>query len=122
MSVLINTNPTVLFEDHNLNCQLNNTARNTNDVNEIIRLVDLGANMLSTNGEPWNHTPLHQACYHNRPVIVKSLLDLLNEKGLAKTNLSKHSNPCGRGGNGKPAELASIHPNVLNILNNFKIR
>ena len=38
---------------------LNNTARNTNDVAKIRELVNKGADLLSTNGEPWNHTPLH---------------------------------------------------------------
>jgi len=102
-----------------LNNKLNNPARNTNDIIEIKRLVDLGADLLSTNGEPWNHTPLHQACYHNRPAVVDTLLNLLNKKGLAEKNLNMPSNPCGRGNNGKPVDLASIHPGVRDIIIKF---
>merc|ERR1712226_117955 len=89
-----------------LNNDLNGTARNTDDVDRIRKLVSQGADLLSTNGEPWNHTPLHQACYHNRPKVVEVLLSLLKQKGLLKECLNKHSNPCGRGDTGIPLELA----------------
>ena len=90
----------------NYDGDLNDTARNTNDVAKIRELVKKGANLLSTNGEPWNHTPLHQASYHNRPKIIEVLVELLNEKGQLDECLSKHSNPCGRGEHGTPIELA----------------
>ena len=41
-----------------LDADLNGTARNTNDTGKLRRLVAQGANLSSTNGEPWRHTPL----------------------------------------------------------------
>merc|ERR1719232_2563136 len=103
---------------------LNGTARNTNDVAKIRDLVKKGANLLSTNGEPWHHTPLHQASYHNRPRIVEALIELLNEKGQLDECLSKHSNPCGRGEHGTPIELArgGGHNECVNLLETARDR
>ena len=58
-----------------LNQELNNCARNTNDASRLRQLVAQGADLASTNGGDWRHTPLHQACFHNRPLMVKALLD-----------------------------------------------
>ena len=59
-----------------LNQELNNCARNTNDASRLRQLVAQGADLASTNGGDWRHTPLHQACFHNRPLMVKALLEL----------------------------------------------
>jgi len=101
-----------------LNTALNNKARNTNDVEKIRKMVKLGADLLSTNGAPWYHTPLHQACYHGRPEVVKVLVELLKEQGILETNLTKKSNPCGRGAHGLPIELAKGggHKEIVRIL------
>ena len=60
-----------------INKELNDTARNTEDVSRIRKLVKDGAHLLSTNGHPWNHTPLHQAAYHGRTRSVEILIELL---------------------------------------------
>jgi hypothetical protein len=85
-----------------LNGQLNDCARNTNDTGKIRDLVSRGAQLESTNGAPWNHTPLHQACYHGRPLIVQALLDV----GAYEKCSHLPSNACGRAGRGLPIELA----------------
>ena len=85
-----------------LDADLNSTARNTNDTAKIRRLVQQGARLDSTNGAPWHHTALHQACYHNRPEIVRTLLEL----GAYELCAHLPSNPCGRGGSGFPIDLA----------------
>eukprot|EP00802_Teleaulax_amphioxeia_P008287 Tamp_08295.p1 GENE.Tamp_08295~~Tamp_08295.p1 ORF type:complete len:739 (-),score=125.09 Tamp_08295:131-2116(-) len=93
--------------DASLNADLNDTARNTNDIDKIRRLVrDSNADLLSTNGEPWNHTPLHQSAYHGRLENCRVLVELLREKGVLLECLDKSSNPCGRGARGTPVELA----------------
>jgi|TARA_B100000524_G_scaffold150817_1_gene76356 hypothetical protein len=48
-----------------LNTELNNVhvARNTNDTAKARALVAAGADLASTNGGGWRHTPLHQAAY-----------------------------------------------------------
>eukprot|EP00929_Paragymnodinium_shiwhaense_P112076 TRINITY_DN80338_c0_g1_i1.p1 TRINITY_DN80338_c0_g1~~TRINITY_DN80338_c0_g1_i1.p1 ORF type:complete len:423 (+),score=46.84 TRINITY_DN80338_c0_g1_i1:106-1374(+) len=89
-----------------LNQQLNDTARNTNDVGKLRALVNQGADLLSTNGAPWHHTPLHQSSYHGRPDMVRELIQLCREKGLLANVLDLGSNPCGRGSKGTPLELA----------------
>ena len=89
------------------NRELNDCARNTDDIHRIRGLVEhQNADMLSTNGGPWYHTPLHQACFHNRPAVVEELLSLLHKRGILKRNLSMASAPGGRGGTGLPIELA----------------
>ena len=70
------------------NRELNSTARNTNDVKKIYELVEAGADLSSTNGEPWRHTALHQAAYHGRLENVRVLLEL-------GSRLDLPSNPCG---------------------------
>jgi len=70
--------PTPITPNPALNGQLNDTARNTSDTGRIRDLVSRGAQLESTNGAPWNHTPLHQACYHGRLVIVQTLLEVFN--------------------------------------------
>ena len=82
-----------------LNTELNNVARNTNDTTKARALVAKGADLSSTNGEPWRHTPLHQAAFHGRHEMAKTLVEL-------GAPLSLHSNPCGRGATGIPLELA----------------
>merc|ERR1711959_289420 len=73
--------------------------------------------LASTNGEPWFHTPLHQACFHNRPIMVKALLEL----GAYELCAHLHSNPCGRGEKGTPLELArgGGHHDVVEILEEY---
>jgi len=102
-----------------MNAKLNSTARNTNDVGKLRRLVDQGADLTSTNGGPWYHTPMHQACYHNRPKMVRELIELCREKGVLDIVMRKGSNPCGRGGSGTPRDLASPHSRVLQVLDSM---
>lgn len=83
----------------NPNAELNNIARNTNNCDRARALVSAGADLSSTNGPHWRHTPLHQACYHGRYEMAKCLVDL-------GAPLTLHSNPCGRGRHGTPLELA----------------
>ena len=96
-----------------LNTELNNVARNTNDTARARALVEAGADLSSTNGPHWRHTPLHQACYHGRFEMARALLELG-----ADTRL--HSNPCGRGRHGTPLELArgGNHERVVALLLN----
>ena len=82
-----------------LNTELNNVARNTDDTSKARELVAAGADLSSTNGEPWRHTPLHQAAFHGRFEMAKALVQL-------GARLDLHSNPCGRGQHGTPLELA----------------
>merc|ERR1719487_792335 len=82
-----------------LNTELNNVARNTNDTAKARALVAAGADLSSTNGEAWRHTPLHQAAYHGRYEMAKTLVEL-------GARLDLHSNSCGRGATGTPLELA----------------
>ena len=83
-----------------INTELNNVARNTNDTAKARALVAQGADLSSTNGPSWRHTPLHQAAYHGRYEMAKTLVEL-------GARLDLHSNPCGRGATGTPFELAS---------------
>merc|ERR1719198_920202 len=82
-----------------LNTELNNVARNTNDTKKARALVAAGADLCSTNGDAWRHTPLHQAAYHGRYEMAATLVEL-------GAPLHLHSNPCGRGATGTPLELA----------------
>ena len=82
-----------------LNRELNHVARNTNDTGRARRLVAAGADLRSTNGYPWYHTPLHQAAFHGRFAMAETLVAL-------GAPLDLHSNPCGRGTTGTPIELA----------------
>merc|ERR1719316_618387 len=82
-----------------LNTELNNVARNTDDTEKARRLVAAGADLSSTNGPTWRHTPLHQAAFHGRYEMAKTLVEL-------GAPLDLHSNPCGRGATGTPLELA----------------
>merc|ERR1719409_2358325 len=82
-----------------LNTELNNVARNTDDTAKARALVAAGADLSSTNGPDWRHTPLHQASYHGRYEMAKTLVEL-------GAKLDLHSNPCGRGATGTPLELA----------------
>lgn len=100
-----------------LDRRLNDTARNTNNVKAIRDLVTQGADLASTNGCPWHHTPLHQACFHNRPEIVAVLLELGSYEKCAHLA----SNPCGRGGRGLPIELArgGGHHKIVSMLEEY---
>lgn len=89
-----------------LNRELNDCARNTNDTGRLRDLVARGADLTSTNGGPWHHTPMHQSAYHNRPDMVKTLMELCAEQGVLERVLAMGSNPCGRGGSGTPMDLA----------------
>jgi hypothetical protein len=89
-----------------LNGELNDCARNTNDTARLRDLVARGADLTSTNGHPWHHTPMHQSAYHNRPDMVKTLVELCAERGVLERVLAMGSNPCGRGGSGTPLDLA----------------
>mmetsp|Transcript_39458 Transcript_39458/g.104133 ORF Transcript_39458/g.104133 Transcript_39458/m.104133 type:complete len:1309 (+) Transcript_39458:69-3995(+) len=82
-----------------LNTELNNIARNTDDTATARALVASGADLASTNGEPWRHTPLHQAAFHGRFEMAKALVEM-------GAPLELHSNSCGRGAHGTPLELA----------------
>jgi len=82
-----------------LNTELNNVARNTDDTGRARALVAAGADLRSTNGPDWRHTPLHQAAFHGRYEMAKTLVEL-------GAPLDLHSNPCGRGATGTPLELA----------------
>lgn len=82
-----------------LNTELNNVARNIGDTEKAKLLVAAGADLRSTNGPPWNHTPLHQAAYHGHYEMACTLVAL-------RADLNLHSNPCGRGCHGTPLELA----------------
>lgn len=95
-----------LVINKNLNNELNNCVRNSNDTNLLETLVNQGADLLSVNDVNWRHTPLHQACFHGRTEIAKTLIKLLKNKQLLKQNLEMKSNPCGKPGNGTPIELA----------------
>ena len=81
-----------------LNTELNNVARNTDDTAKARALVARGADLSSTNGPSWRHTPLHQASYHGRYEMARTLVEL-------GAPLHLHSNPCGRGQHGTPPEL-----------------
>ena len=89
-----------------LNGELNDCARNTNDTGRLRDLVARGADLTSTNGAPWHHTPMHQSAYHNRPDMVETLVELCAERGVLERVLAMGSNPCGSGGSGTPADLA----------------
>merc|ERR1712136_206425 len=82
-----------------LNTELNNVARNTDDTARARKLVAAGADLSSTNGPAWRHTPLHQAAFHGRYEMARTLVEL-------GAPLELHSNPCGRGASGTPLELA----------------
>ena len=82
-----------------LNRDLNDVARNTDDVARARSLVAAGADLSSTNGRPWHHTPLHQAAFHGRYDMAAALVEL-------GAPLFATSNPCGRGGAGTPLDLA----------------
>ena len=104
-----------------LNQQLNDCARNTDDVRWLRKLVDKGGDVASTNGEPWHHTPLHQACYWNRIAIASELLEL----GAYELCAHLPSNPCGRGPSaGTPIELArgGGHSDVVRLLEEYASR
>lgn len=94
-----------------LNTELNNVARNTNNCDGARALVAAGADLSSTNGPSWRHTPLHQACYHGRYEMAKCLVEL-------GAPLQLHSNPCGRGSHGTPLELAQGggHKRIVKML------
>ncbi len=94
-----------------LNTELNNVARNTDDTDRARSLVVCGADLASTNGEAFKHTPLHQAAYHGRFEMARTLVEL-------GAPLDMHSNPCGRGTNGTPLELAQGggHHEIVDLL------
>jgi hypothetical protein len=110
--------------DASLNPSLNDCARNTNDASRLRDLVRRGADLTSTNGAPWHHTPMHQAAYHNRPEMVRALAELCEERGVLSRILAQGSNPCGRGGSGTPMDLArgGGHGRVVEILREFEAR
>jgi len=85
--------------NNSLNTELNNVARNTDDCEKARQLVEQGADLSSTNGPTWRHTPLHQAAFHGRYEMAKTLVQL-------GARLDLPSNPCGRGGTGTPLDLA----------------
>jgi len=97
-----------------LNTQLNNVARNTNDTAKARALVAAGADLTSTNGGHWRHTPLHQAAYHGRFEMARTLVELDS----SRKTLSMRSNPCGRGSMGTPLDLArgGGHRRIVELL------
>merc|ERR1719171_835584 len=82
-----------------LSTELNHVARNTDNTARAESLVAVGADLASTNGARWRHTPLHQAAFFGRLAMARTLVAL-------GAPLELPSNPCGRGGAGTPAELA----------------
>ena len=62
--------------------------------------------MTSVNDRNFRHTPMHQAAYHGRPEMVRTLIELCRRKGVLEQVLNMHSNPAGRGVTGIPLELA----------------
>lgn len=88
------------------------------DALRIKKLVKEGADITSTNQEPWWHTPLHQACYHGRLPIVKALLEV----GAYEKCKHLESNPCGRGEKGLPIELArgGGHDDIVRLLESYE--
>ena len=101
------------------NYELNNCVRN-NDVQRLRQLVDTGADLTSTNGEPWHHTPLHQACYWNQIDMVRELLDL----GAYEHCAHMPSNPCAHwfdGSSGTPIQLArgGGHIEIVHMLEKY---
>jgi len=86
-------------------------------VQRLRELVAKGANLESTNGDPWYHTPLHQACYHGRPLMVAALLEL----GAYKSCADLPSNPMTYEGTGRPIELArgGEHAEVVRLLEQY---
>jgi len=65
-----------------------------------------GADLTSINSAEYRHTPLHQAVYHRRPDMVRTLIELCNAKDVLNQVLSMTSNPCGRGTTGTPLDIA----------------
>lgn len=61
---------------NDLNTELNNVARNTDNVSRALWLIEQGADIKSYNGETWRTTPLHQACYHGRYEMAKMFAEL----------------------------------------------
>lgn len=59
-----------------LNSKLNDIARNTDDLQRIRQLVSARADLCSHNGDPWLHTPLHQAAWHGRNSVAELLVGL----------------------------------------------
>eukprot|EP00927_Polykrikos_kofoidii_P053863 TRINITY_DN4839_c0_g1_i1.p1 TRINITY_DN4839_c0_g1~~TRINITY_DN4839_c0_g1_i1.p1 ORF type:complete len:755 (+),score=127.75 TRINITY_DN4839_c0_g1_i1:101-2266(+) len=94
-----------------LNSELNYLARNTDDTDRVRALVQQGADISSTNGKQFRHTPLHQAAFHGRLEMARTLVEL-------GAPLHVHSNPCGRGETGTPLELArgGLHHAVAEML------
>ena len=84
MEELTKPKPKVIPKNPGLNQPLNDCARNTNDTNRLRDLVAQGGDLTSTNGAPWMHTPLHQSAYHNRPSMVKVLIELCREADVLK--------------------------------------
>jgi ankyrin repeat protein len=78
------------YSNNALNTELNNVARNTDNCDKARELVARGADLSSTNGPEWRHTPLHQAAYHGRYEMALTLVQL-------GARLDLPSNPCGRG-------------------------
>ena len=78
-------------------------------MSRIRALVAEGADLLSTNGSPWFHTPLHQSAFHGREGNVEVLIELLREKGQLDEAVNKTSNPCGRGPESGPEAGRPIH-------------
>merc|ERR1719197_2399230 len=64
-----------------LNTELNNVARNTDDTNKARRLVAEGADLSSTNGPDWRHTPLHQPAFHGRYRIAQMIEAAIKNNG-----------------------------------------
>ena len=82
-----------------LNTELNNVARNSDNVAKLRALIAVGADITSHNGPEWRTTPLHQAAYHGRFEIAKACIEL-------GAPLDLPANSCGRPGNGTPLDLS----------------
>merc|ERR1712127_839847 len=87
-----------------LNTELNNVARNTNDIERATMLVVEGAELDSINGPEFRHTPLHQACFHGRYEMARALAELHLMKGIS---LELEFKEVGKPGPGKAADLAA---------------
>ena len=84
-----------LKETNELNTELYNLARDTDDTAKAAALVAAGADLSYVNSVKWGRTALHQAVFHGRFEMVKTLMEL-------GAPLELHSNPSAISEHGTP--------------------